>query len=223
MPQPSVGGSFRGRNGHARHDGCNSAASLAAIEAELVEQSWQSERRQDFEAGMFDADRTAVAVVGGIDIDGLEVFLARWAIFFALLVSFDQLGGNSLGFGLDSWIRVFERQEGTLIGEGLFDALAQGFPVLALDGEVPTEVKERDLSDFIAFSSAFDEAKGDAPASVTCGTGFCLPYEHVDEIVQQLVRCNPFDEKAGTTSEIPRPKLNKIRILESKITDFSQK
>ena len=183
MPQPSVGGSFRGRNGHAGHDGCESAASLAAIEAELVEQSWQSERRQGFEAGMFDADRAAVAVVGGIDIDGLEVFLARWTIFFALLVSFDQLGDDSLGFGLDSWIGVFERQEGTLIGEGFFDALAQGFPVLALDGEVPTEVKERDLSDFIAFSSAFDEAKGDALASVTCGPGFCLPYEHVDEIV----------------------------------------
>ena len=223
MPQPSVGGPFRGRNGHAGHDGGKSAASLAAIEAELVEQSWQSERRQGFEAGMFDADRAAGAVVGGIDIDGLEVLLARWTIFFALLVSFDQLGGDSLGFGLDSWIRVFERQKGTLIGEGLFDALAQDWPVLALNGEVPTEVKERDLSDFIAFSSAFDEAEGDALASVTCGPGFCLPYEHVDEIVRRLVQCNPYNSKAGTVSETPRLKPNKIRVLESEITDFGQK
>ncbi len=196
--QPEVGRPLRVRRGHARDNGRQGAAALAAVETETVEQCRQAETGQRLEPGMLDTDRAPVAVAGGIDINTLPVPLRAFPA--AVFPAANQQGGDSAGLGLDPRIGIGEA-EGGLSGEMIRDASAQVRPVLAPDCKMAPEIENGALTDPVPLAAVLDQAEGDLVAAVAGGAGLGLSNEHAAAIAKGIPRRKALLKKHGTTND----------------------
>ena len=67
---------------------------------------------------------------------------------------------DALGLGLDRGVAL-DRQQFCAGVENPLDAVAEGAPVVLLDGEMAAEVEERALADLVADALGADEAEGE--------------------------------------------------------------
>ena len=87
-----------------------------------------------------------------------------------------QAFGDALGLGFDVGIALDRQQVGLGVEEAL-DALAEGAPVVPLDGELAAEIEQGALAHLVPDALGADEAEGEVILAVT-GAGASAADEH---------------------------------------------
>lgn len=133
---------------------------------------------------MLDADRAGPRQLERIDVDALEIGLQGGLLGRARIrrgiderdtvpqETFD----DALGLGLDLEVALDQQQLGLGVEEAL-DALAEGAPVVPLEGEMAAEVEQGALADFVTDALGTDEAEGEVLLAVA-GAGASATDEH---------------------------------------------
>ena len=134
------------------------------------------------QGGVLDADRARPRQLERVDVDALEIGLPG-----VLRRGIRRRRGNgernsvpqeafddALGLGLDRGVAL-DRQQFCPGVENPLDAVAEGAPVVLLDGEMAAEVEERALADLVADALGADEAEGEVGHAVA-GAG--AAHEH---------------------------------------------
>ena len=83
---------------------------------------------------------------------------------------------DALGLGLDRGVAL-DRQQFCAGVENPLDAVAEGAPVVLLDGEMAAEVEERALADLVADALGADEAESEVGLAIA-GAGASAAHEH---------------------------------------------
>ncbi len=157
---------------------------LGAGQAQLAEQVRQAELLGGPQGGVLDADRARPRQLERVDVDALEIGLPG-----VLRRGIRRRRGNgirrgngernsvpqeafddALGLGLDRGVAL-DRQQFCVGVENPLDAVAEGAPVVLLDGEMAAEVEERALADLVADALGADEAEGEVGTARLTGEG----------------------------------------------------
>ena len=97
-------------------------------------------------------------------------------------LSGEQLGGEVLSVRFE--LRRAIGQQAHLAAENFLDALAQHRPVVLADLEMPSQIEQGPLANFVAEAFGTHEAVGKVGCAGCGGTGLCASNEHIETIAE---------------------------------------